>query len=225
MSGARADVLATVRRAIAGHPGADAEACARRLDAPKANIVPERGRGSGAELLTRFVTEAEAAAATVARVPSPDAVPDAIAAFLDDHGLLITLKAAPVLKALPWPKRTSVSVAFGAAEATDAVGVSEARYGIAETGTLMVVGGPHAPTGLNFLPDTHIVVLEAARIVGAYEDAWAGWRAECGGRARMPRAINWITGPSRSADIELVVLLGVHGPRRLHIVLIDGQDA
>ncbi|MEZ5579927.1 MAG: LUD domain-containing protein [Candidatus Competibacteraceae bacterium] len=73
----------------------------------------------------------------------------------------------------------------------------------------MLLSGPHSPpTTLNFLPDTHIVVLRADRIVGAYEDAWDLLRARGLG---MPRTVNFITGPSRSADIEQTVQMGAHG--------------
>ncbi len=92
---------------------------------------------------------------------------------------------------------------------------------VAETGTLMLRSGPDHPTTLNFLPDTHIVVLRAGQIVGPYEDAWAKLRAA----GDMPRAVNFVSGPSRTADIEQTIQLGAHGPRRLHIVLIEDGDA
>ena len=62
------------------------------------------------------------------------------------------------------------------------------------------------------------------RIVGAYEDAWQRLRGQFGSGV-MPRVVNWITGPSRTADIEQTLLLGAHGPKRLHILLIDGNEA
>ena len=82
----------------------------------------------------------------------------------------------------------------------------------------MLLSGPDHPTTLNFLPDTHIVVLRASQVVGPYEDAWARLRAAA---TAMPRTVNFVTGPSRTADIEQTIQLGAHGPRRLHIVLID----
>jgi L-lactate dehydrogenase complex protein LldG len=71
---------------------------------------------------------------------------------------------------------------------------------------------------LNILTDTEIVVLRASRVVGAYEEAWDLLRSEIGA---MPRNVMLVTGPSRSADIEQALELGAHGPRRLHVVLID----
>jgi L-lactate dehydrogenase complex protein LldG len=74
------------------------------------------------------------------------------------------------------------------------------------------------------LPGTHIVVLPAARLVGTYEEVWAKLRARAAGASVMPRVVNWITGPSRTADIEQTLLLGAHGPQRLHIVLVENAE-
>ncbi len=85
----------------------------------------------------------------------------------------------------------------------------------------MLLSGPDHPSTLNFLPDTHIVVLASGRIVGTYEDGFALMRA----RGAMPRTLNFVTGPSRTADIEQTIQLGAHGPRRLHILVVDDPDA
>ena len=68
------------------------------------------------------------------------------------------------------------------------------------------------------------MVLPAERIGGAYEEGWAHLRAESAeeGAGFMPRTVNLITGPSRTADIEQTITLGAHGPRRLHIVIVEG---
>jgi L-lactate dehydrogenase complex protein LldG len=98
--------------------------------------------------------------------------------------------------------------------------VSHAFAGVAETGTLIMASGPDNPTTLNFLPDTHIVVVDAKDIVGDYETVWARLRDKFGTDA-LPRAINMITGPSRSADIAQILILGAHGPRRLHVLIVS----
>ena len=116
----------------------------------------------------------------------------------------------------------------GRAEATDMVSVQHGFAAVAETGTLMLPSAPERPTTLNLLADTAVVVLRASRVVGAYEEAWDLLRAEnhdarSGGF--MPRNIMWVTGPSRSADIEQTLELGAHGPRRLHVVLVEDDPA
>jgi L-lactate dehydrogenase complex protein LldG len=98
--------------------------------------------------------------------------------------------------------------------------VSHAFGGVAETGTLIVASGPDNPTTLNFLPDTHIVVIDAKDIAGDYETVWQRVRETFGDA--LPRAINMITGPSRSADIGQILILGAHGPRRLHVLVVGG---
>ena len=91
--------------------------------------------------------------------------------------------------------------------------------GIAETGTLALVSGADNPTTLNFLSDNHIVVLSRDAILADYESAFAKLRGAYG-KGGAPRTLNFITGPSRSGDIEQTLLLGAHGPRRLHIVIV-----
>ncbi len=118
---------------------------------------------------------------------------------------------------MPWADQPALQITRRAARDGDKVSVTTAFAGIAETGTLLLRSGPDWPTTLNFLPDTHIVLLPADRIVGSYEDGWDLLRAT--GEA-MPRTINYITGPSRSGDIEQTMQLGAHGPLRLHLVVI-----
>ncbi len=83
--------------------------------------------------------------------------------------------------------------------------------------------GPETRRRLNFLPDTHIVVLRAGQVVATYEEGWASCAAAGRARRRWPRTVNFITGPSRTGDIEQKIELGAHGPRRLHIMLIDDE--
>lgn len=228
MSGAREEILAAVRQATGGEARENgvAREFSGRCAAPRANLVPERGRAGPLEdLVAGFVAEAEAANATVARLAGRNETAGAVAEYLAKNDLPTEIRAAPALKNVSWPEERALTVEFGRAEGADPVGVSEAFCAVAETGTLVMLSGPATPMTLNFLPDVHIVVLSTDRIVGSYEASWTRLRAEAGPDGFMPRAVTWITGPSRSADIELILLLGVHGPRRLHILLIDGETA
>ena len=83
----------------------------------------------------------------------------------------------------------------------------------------MLVSGPHTPAAASLLPETHVAVLDPRRIVRAMEDAWALIRAEHG---TLPRAVNFISGPSRTADIEQTLTFGAHGPYRVHVVIAAG---
>lgn len=223
MSAGRQTVLAAVARAL-GREEPDAAtraALEERLSRPRANLIPTRGQRAPAERVELFVAMAGEAAATVARLPTYAAAPAAIADYLRRENLppQIRLAPDPALEQLPWGDWPLLSVSSGRASGAEPVSVTLAFAGIAETGTLMLLSGPSSPTTLNFLPDTHIVLLCADRVVGAYEEAWALLRRLTGGA--MPRTVNLITGPSRSADIEQTLQLGAHGPRRLHILVID----
>jgi len=120
---------------------------------------------------------------------------------------------------MPWERAGTLEVTTGASDGTQLASVSHASGGVAETGTLILVSGPDNPTTLNFLPDNHIVVLDAKDVAGDYETIWQRLR-ERFGAGIMPRTVNMITGPSRSADIEQTLILGAHGPRRLHVILV-----
>ncbi|HXV25201.1 MAG TPA: lactate utilization protein [Alphaproteobacteria bacterium] len=226
MSDERQAILASIARALRREgPEADAHAeLELRLSQPKPNLIPRRAADlPHPERVALFATMAREADATLAELPSAEAAPAAIADYLRRENLPPELRIAPdpVLEKLPWSALPLLSVSYGRATGAEAVSVTSAFAGIAETGTLMLTSGPTMPTTLNFLPDTNIVLLRAARIVGAYEEAWTLLRQT----GAMPRTVNFITGPSRSADIEQTLQLGAHGPRRLHILLIHAGPA
>jgi L-lactate dehydrogenase complex protein LldG len=123
---------------------------------------------------------------------------------------------------MPW-EHTALDVSCGVSEGGDLNAVSHAFGGVAESGTLALLSGPNNPSTLNFLPDNHIVVVAAVDIVGDYETVWVRVRGAYG-KGAMPRTVNFITGPSRSGDIEQTLLLGAHGPRRLHIVVVGNRE-
>ncbi|MCH7832641.1 MAG: lactate utilization protein [Proteobacteria bacterium] len=230
---AREEILGAVRSALAGTkrrdaiPRGDSERARRRLDHHRANLIPARGRLGAKARLDLFIREAEKVDATLARVSSAAGVPREVARYLAKNNLPMTLKVAPGDPDLfiPWTKQTLLSVEEGPADGADPTSVSRAFAGVAETGTLVLLSGPESPTTLNFLPPTHIIIVSAAEIVGDYEEVWARLRKEKTGTDGrfMPRAVNWITGPSRTADIEQTLLLGAHGPQRLHIVIVDEE--
>lgn len=191
----------------------------RRLASPAANLIPGRAQIDRRGQLDLFEKMARAAACEVTRVREAAEVPAAVAAFLRKHNLPLAFAQAPAaaLDALPWEREPMLKRTRGAATPTDPVSLTPAFAGVAETGTLMLTSGPESPTTLNFLPDNHVVVLEAEQVVGVYEEGWARLRSA----GAMPRTVNFVTGPSRTGDIQQTIYMGAHGPRRLHIVLID----
>ncbi len=188
-------------------------------DAPVPHPIPARATGDHGTLVARFIEMAGEASVDISRVHRRVDIPTAIADYLAAQNLPLDLRLAPDdrLVDLPW---NGLTISRGRARPDDMVSVTPVFAGIAETGTLMVYSGPGTPNTLHFLPETHIAVLQADDIVGGYEDAWARLRAKFD---RLPRSVTLITGPSRSSDIERKLQIGVHGPRRLHVVLIDGE--
>lgn len=234
MSGARAEILAGIRRALRRGPlDKEAEAELRaRVAAHRRNLVPARAAAlDHARQIDLFVAMAQAAQATVTRVPAPTAVPEEVARYLAAENLPAELVMAPDpgLDDIPWETRPLLRIRRGRAEPDDAVSLTACFAAVAETGTLMLVSGAQTPTTLNFLPDTHIAVVRAGQVAASYEDGWDRLRATTAPAALMPglpRTVNFITGPSRTGDIEQRIVLGAHGPRRLHIVVVeDRQDA
>lgn len=215
-------ILNAVRRGLKRGPlPADQQAMLRgRLAGHPRHTIPARSRLPHAEQVDLFVRNVEKEFGTVARVPDLTAVPGAVADYLTAQNLPSRFAMAPHpdLRAIPWDTRPLLEIREGRAEATDSVCVQHGFAGIAETGTLMLPSAPERPTTLNLLGDNAIVVLRASALVGAYEEAWDRLRTELGG---MPRNVMLVTGPSRSADIEQTLELGAHGPRNLHVIIVD----
>jgi L-lactate dehydrogenase complex protein LldG len=227
MSDTREGILAGIRRALsrgALDPGTQAQLRARLVAHPR-NPIPARAAAlDDAGRVDLFIALAKEVQATVTQVGSFAAVPEEVARYLAAENLPAELVVAPDpgLDEIPWGMRPMLRTRRGRAAAEDKVSLTPCHSAIAETGTLMLVSGPENPTTLNFLPDTHIVVVRRDQVVATYEDGLDRLRADRGSD-KLPRVINFITGPSRTADIEQQIELGAHGPRRLHIVLI-GED-
>ena len=153
---------------------------------------------------------------TVDNVGGMAEVPQAIARYLEQNNLPKNAVCWPELFELEW-EAAGIKVEARAAEGSDLVGITSAFCAIAETGTLLTLSGPRTPATTSLLPETHIAVVRASRMVRSMEDAWKLLRDEEG---KMPRAVNFISGPSRTADIEQTLVLGAHGPYRVHIVMV-----
>jgi L-lactate dehydrogenase complex protein LldG len=231
---AREQILGGIRTSLKrGAVSADQAATLnQRMTRPQRNLIPARTTSlDAAGKVDLFLRMAEEVQTTVSRVAKAAAVPEAVADYLAQHNLPaeVVMAPDPALDAYPWDARPLLGIRRGKAEDKDAVSITGAFAGIAETGTLMLVSGPQTPTTLNLMPDTHIVVLRADQVVGPYEDAWDRLRARQQGKGGLPlvqdwilpRTVNFITGPSRTGDIEQKIQLGAHGPRRLHIVLVE----
>jgi L-lactate dehydrogenase complex protein LldG len=239
MTSSRDTVLGRVRQAL-GKTGADPAAMA---DAQAYLRAHARGPAPtfDADRILRFIRRAGDMESTVARVSRRDEIPAAVAAYLDG----LKLAQAPVAQpssqlssqlisqlssqnphcGVCWPEfadldwaQAGLIVEARPTVGDDRLGITGVFCAIAETGTLVVLSGANTPTAATLLPDTHVAIVSANRIVDTMEDAFALVRKE---RGSVPRAINMISGPSRTGDIEQTIVLGAHGPFRVHILVVD----
>ena len=215
MSGTRDDILNRVRTALGGRRVAAASVrdAAQGLLADPSATRPEPGAGS---LTDRFIAKVTSprVAATATRLGSMAAVPAAVADYLNRNGLPLSIALQPqaVLRTLDW----SAFEVHETVAAKEPIAVGIARWGIAETGSLVFHSGPDLAVLGNFLPLHHLVVLPADQLLPYLED----YAALVAGQP-MPRNLNLITGASGTTDIEGCLVLGAHGPRYLHVILVE----
>lgn len=215
-STARHQILTRIRKGL-GRDKLSAkqeQALQQRLADPQRNLLPQRAQASGEDALQMFINMATEAVAEIIHIDSCDAIPSHIKALVghDKRPLLIANEAQ--FTQLSWPAE-DIEAQTRVAQKGDMISLTSCLAGVAETGTLVLKSGPDSPTTLNLLPDIHCVLLRKEQIIGGYEDAWDLVRQD-----KLPRTVNFITGPSRSADIEQKLQMGAHGPKRLIIFLL-----
>ena len=226
-SKARASILQRIR-AQQGRSAATAAREQAEIDAYIAQHPSGPRPVMPSDLKQRFRAMAERMSSTVDEVATIDAAPGAVARYLAAQSLQPRAVVWPALAHLNWsgagiavearaPKRDESGGA-------DLVGITGCYCALAETGTLVLLSGAQTIASTHLLPETHIAIVAASRIVAGMEDAFALMRAERGGSgAMMPRAINMVSGPSRTGDIEQTIVLGAHGPYRVHIIVATSE--
>lgn len=212
----RDDILSRVRARLGRDPANDAAGrtaieaiLAARTQGPRPAVQ--------APLNARFIEKSLAQSSSVDTVATMADAPAAVARYLQVNGLPAKAVAWPSLAGLDWAG-AGVAVEIRGAVDADLVGITGCFCAIAETGTLMLCGSPDSPAAVSLLPETHIAIVPAGRIVPGMEEGWALARAELG---QLPRAVNFVSGPSRTGDIEQTIVLGAHGPYRVHLILVE----
>lgn len=221
---ARDAILGKVRKAVEAQPNDAARRALaeQRITGRERHPIPERVSGKSAEALQAlFRKHLETASATVITAANADDIPELVSDYLRQHNLPQQIRhgADDALSKINWSQAPTLEVMTGAADRNDAVGLSRATAAVAETGTLVLASGPDNPVTLNFLPETHIVVVDQNAIVGPYEDAFGRVRDRFGD-GQMPRTVNMVSGPSRTGDIGGRIVMGAHGPRRMMVVIV-----
>jgi L-lactate dehydrogenase complex protein LldG len=218
---ARDAVLARTRKALGKNDRAAAHGEAEAYIAAHAHgprpTMP-------ADLVARFLARATDMQSSVERLADRRDIPAAVARYVDALALPPLIAAQKSRTGICWPELADLDwAASGLAiearptKGQDRLGITGTFCAIAETGTLVVLAGADTPTATTLLPDTHIAVVRAERIVSGMEEAFELVRREC---TALPRAINLISGPSRTGDIEQTIVLGAHGPFRVHILVL-----
>jgi L-lactate dehydrogenase complex protein LldG len=224
----RSVLLSRIRHGlgVSGEEPARRRAVDERLARHPRNLVPRRGQLERSARIALFRSMAEGVHATVDEAASAAEIPARIAAYLRQQNLPSRIRHGndPLLAGLSWRDGApTIERLSGRADPADEVSLSRAAAGVAESGTLVLLSGPDNPTTLNFLPETHIAVVRGDDIVAAYEDVFDRIRQALG-PGQMPRTLNMITGPSRTGDIEQRLELGAHGPKRLHIIILNNPE-
>ncbi len=222
---AEQEILAKIRKSL-GAVYQDPErhnVVEARLNSHPANIVPDRAHKPNEEKVRILAEMLETHSATVTIVRDTSEIPEAIVLYLSENKIPKRVRHGKdkLLSGLPWNGTPQLERLNGAASEDDCASLSRASAGAAETGTLFLASGPDNPTTLNFLPETHIIVIRADDLFGSYEEAWNRLGDVYGSRT-LPCTVNLISGPSRTTDIEQTIVMGAHGPKRLHILLASG---
>ncbi len=214
---ARTTILSKIRDKIGdNHSALNAglvEACP---DFSIALPQPDYGFDIEANKTDYFVSMLQQVHGSCEILPKLEAVPDAVAGYL-------TKSAAPLhaviagdekLTRLNW---ANIVVEARVAEKSDHTSITLACAGIAESGSIVMLSSPQSPVTLNFLPEINIVILLEARLLATMEQFWPQIKTQ-------PRAINFITGPSKTADIEQTLVYGAHGPKQLHVIIVKNPS-
>ena len=221
---AREEILTRIRKSLSVNES-DKNRQSRveeRLFSAPVGVIPQRGQLESAEKSKLFSEKATNVQSTVDQVEGYNAVPEAVANYLRENNLpsILQMGEDSKLTSIPWNNTPHLQIERSINTDATAIAISHADSGVAETGTVVLNSGKENPTGNNFLPQSHIVVIDANTIEGDFESTWSKIRTHYG-KGNLPRTVNMITGPSRSADIEQTLLLGAHGPRALHIIIVN----
>lgn len=208
----REDILKRIRAALGDRQISEADQAA--LDERMATRPAGPRVHFDGELLGRFIAKAETNNFTLERIASLQLLVPAVRALLpaDDEAPDISVAAA--LGYVGWPPGWKIN--HGSGRSVERLSVTLALAGIAETGSVVMSSAADSPTSLNFLPDLHVIVLRASDIVGYPEDVWHQMVSK-----EWPRTVNVISGPSRTADVGGIIVRPAHGPKRVHLVIVD----
>ena len=214
---ARDNILRRIREANgreAGNSTTQRDAILARLDAHARGPLPTMDW----EPVARFKERCSALMSTVDEVCSLAEVPQALASYVKEKNLPTAGACWPEFAELDWAG-AGLAIEARPSHGDDKLGITGAFCALADNGTLMLLSGESTHATTSLLPENHVAIVAASRIVSTMEDGWDLLRRECSG---LPRQVNFVSGPSRTADIEMTLVLGAHGPFRVHVIVVGG---
>lgn len=203
MSSARDDILARLARGR------------RSPIPPQADYVAP---SAGKDMLSKFVRGLEKVMATNELITDASQLAESVEAYLLQHNAGRELVVTNAIRQAGLLDNSSLQLLDAPTRGNEISAITMAYAGIAETGSLVLLSGAGTPVTTNFLPDNFICVLKVGDVLNDMESLWARMASE---KRIMPRSVNLITGPSRTADVEQIIQMGAHGPRRVHVILLD----
>lgn len=221
MVSSRESILTKLRESVGRSAVKDQGNSSEKLEKPQSLRSDSAVRPTiGGDVVERFILKVQASGASVTRVRARGEVPAAVSTFLGENNLhdSIVVSDEAVLQGLHWPE--NVSVDCRAANESDKTSVTGAVFAVAESGSVVISSGRTAPNSMAFLPDNHISVVMTSQLVSNLDDVLKNFGGDKESES-MPRALSFVTGPSKTADVEQTLQHGAHGPKRKHIILVD----
>ncbi|MDO6459750.1 lactate utilization protein [Granulosicoccaceae sp. 1_MG-2023] len=206
------------REAILGNIRQNLQARLQQREAAPRPAGPVPLPSLGEDLQAALLARMDAVQMSYERLAGEQDVVGAVQAFIaarGDDATACQIDISPQLQALDWSALSGA--AFGPARAGSRYGVTRCLAAVAETGSIVMASGPEHAVTQTFLPDCHIVVLRADQVVDRPESVWPLVRS----LPALPRAVNFNTGPSRTGDIEQTIEIGAHGPRVMHVLIVE----
>jgi len=233
-SNARETILDNIRRALHRDRSTPVSRSASSSDESASNIAETITNGDQprAELIQRFSAELTRIGGYFQHCAGEDIAFEYIAQIATSRNAKLVLSwDVPLFKEIDLGGQlANKGIAFEKAapgidlisKAAEAdIGISGVDYALADTGTLVLFAAGPQPRSISLLPPVHVAILKSQQILPGLSELFPLLGREQNGNRKLSSAITFITGPSRTADIELKLVVGVHGPQELHVLLVD----
>jgi len=226
-TGSREEILHRIRKGLgrgesAGH--ADSEAPLSQNTEPSSNASEKRSKD---ELAAVFAESLAGVNTSVYRASGRDGVLEFIKSFVSERRLeSFSMWETEFLKSLGVKESLeSMGLSLAPAEnkaeiAHSGIGITEADYAMADTGSLVLLSDPERPRGVSLIPPIHWAIVRKENILSNIRGLFDILDNIYEYPESIPACTTFITGPSRTADIELNLTLGVHGPKELHVLIV-----